>query len=114
MTGYKEELPTTYTEGNCFDGVNLFLIDYGFATAYKDKITGKHLPKQTVDNFRGNMVFASQSQMHFYSTARRDDIISVTFLLLYLLRNASLLNVDLSDKKIPVFEQFKKIRKAKD
>ena len=36
--------------------------------------------------------------MHFYSTARRDDIISVVFLLLYLLREGKLLNVNLSDK----------------
>jgi hypothetical protein len=52
--------------------------------------------------------------MHFYSTARRDDIISVVFLLIYLLREASLLNIDLSDRNISTFEQFKKIRKAKD
>ena len=52
--------------------------------------------------------------MHFYSTARRDDIFSVVFLLLYLLRGGSLLNVDLSDKSISTFEQFKKIRLAKD
>jgi hypothetical protein len=52
--------------------------------------------------------------MHFFSTARRDDIISVVFLLIYLLREASLLNIDLSNTNISTFEQFKKIRKAKD
>jgi len=52
--------------------------------------------------------------MHFYSTGRRDDIISVVFLLIYLLREASLLNIDLSDTNLTTFEQFKKIRKAKD
>ena len=52
--------------------------------------------------------------MHFYSTARRDDIISVVFLLLYLLRDGTLLNINLTDKNISTFEQFKKIRKAKD
>jgi hypothetical protein len=52
--------------------------------------------------------------MHFYSTARRDDIISVAFLLLYLLGEGKLLNVNLLDKNISTFEQFKKIRKAKD
>ena len=40
MTGFNENLPKTYTEGNCLEGVDLFLIDYGFATAYKDKTTG--------------------------------------------------------------------------
>ena len=55
-------------------------------------------------------MFGSQSQMHFYSTARRDDLVSVVFLLLYLLRGASLLNIDLSDKRFSTFEQFKRIR----
>ena len=36
MTGFNDELPKAYTQENCFDGVNLYLIDYGFATAYKD------------------------------------------------------------------------------
>ena len=52
--------------------------------------------------------------MHFYSTARRDDIISVIFLLIYLLRKGTLLNIDISDRNISTFEQFKRIRKAKD
>jgi len=36
MTGFNEKLPTDYVKENCFEGVKLFLIDYGFATAFKD------------------------------------------------------------------------------
>jgi hypothetical protein len=35
------------------------LIDFGFATRYIDKKTGKLLPKKEEENFRGNMVFGS-------------------------------------------------------
>jgi len=59
MTGYNQKLPKTYIKENCFEDVKLFLIDYGFATAYRDFTTGKYLSKVEVENFRGNMVFGS-------------------------------------------------------
>jgi len=43
MTEYNHKLPKTYIKENCFEGVKLFLIDYGFATVYRDLITGKYL-----------------------------------------------------------------------
>ena len=59
MTSYADELPDEFIEQNCFEKVNLHLIDFGFATRYSDKVTGKLLPKKEVENFRGNMVFGS-------------------------------------------------------
>jgi len=45
MIGFSEKLPEEFTEDNCFANVNLYLIDYGFATSYTDKHSGKLLPK---------------------------------------------------------------------
>ena len=45
MIGYNESLPEKYSKYNCFEKVNFFLIDYGFATSYIDRKTGKFVPK---------------------------------------------------------------------
>ena len=67
------------------------LVDFGFATRYMDECTGKHIIKQEVQTFRGNMMFSSAYQMDFKTTSRRDDIISLLYLLVYLLNQGSLL-----------------------
>jgi len=36
---------------NCFEGVRLYLIDFGFASQYTDFDTGKFLPKKLVKCF---------------------------------------------------------------
>ena len=59
MTGFDQKLPEEFTHDNCFASVNLFLIDYGFATSYIDKNNGKLLQKVQLENFRGNMQFGS-------------------------------------------------------
>ena len=38
---------------------NLVLIDYGFATAYLNN-SGDHLPLEEMENFKGNLIFASE------------------------------------------------------
>lgn len=47
------------TDDNIFEDHQVNIIDFGFATRYKDKKTKEHLEKEEVDVFRGNMVFAS-------------------------------------------------------
>jgi len=49
-----------------------------------------------VSCFRGNLLFSSQSQLDFYNTFPRDDIISLAFLMIFLLRDGSLPNIDLN------------------
>ena len=57
----------------------LKLIDLGFCTRFNDE-AGKHLPVTTI-NFRGNFQMASPHQLQLRSTSRRDDLISLVYLL---------------------------------
>ena len=41
------------------DDFNLVLIDYGFATEYLNNF-GDHLPLEEMENFKGNLIFASE------------------------------------------------------
>lgn len=74
--------------------LNVNLIDFGFATQYAVRVEEsrqmKHIKKHQVKTFRGNMIFSSHNQLCFDSTSRKDDMISLCYLLVYLVRGGSL------------------------
>ena len=61
------------------------LIDYGLCTSFLDK-DGNHIGQQYRKDFLGNFAFSSKHAMHFKMVSRRDDLISLTYLLIYLLQ----------------------------
>ena len=65
---------------------SVILIDYGMATSFLDK-NGNHLKKDQVDTFKGNILFASLSALEFNQPSRKDDLISLCYLMLYLLND---------------------------
>jgi serine/threonine protein kinase len=65
-------------------GLQVVLIDYGFSTFFVDK-DGNHIDKsETVETFQGNLLFASLDQLNFKMTTRRDDMISLAYLFMFL------------------------------
>ena len=64
MVGYNNK-PIKGCKFDAFQNTSLHLIDFGFATRFADKSTGKHLPQSDVDTFRGNMIFGSLNQLNF-------------------------------------------------
>jgi serine/threonine protein kinase len=69
--------------------INFVLIDFGLVKKFnKVEKNGKvkHVSEQEeVENFEGNLLFATPSQMCYKMTSRRDDLISVLYMILYLL-----------------------------
>ena len=65
------------------DPQNIYLIDYGLATKYKDK-------KEFLSKFSGNFIFASPNSCRGNSKSRRDDIQSLIFLYGFLMNNCKL------------------------
>lgn len=90
---------------NVFRDNSVNIVDFGFASTYIDKLTGQHLDQVDVDVFEGNMVFSSLNQLSFKSTSRRDDLISLFYLLVSLLHGDKLPVFGI-DKEEPVAEQF--------
>lgn len=69
------------------NGLHIVLVDFGFANFYVDK-EGNHIDQsETVETFQGNLLFASLEQLNFCKTSRRDDMVSLGYLLMYLLNN---------------------------
>ena len=67
-----------------FSQCSIHLVDFGYATKYQDNL-GKHIKEDTIENFRGNLMFASSSSLDFCTTSRRDDLISLCYILIFLL-----------------------------
>ena len=116
MIGYSDSLMASdATLSECtdiFEKCTVNLVDYGFASPYLDKVTGRHIHKQEVETFRGNMIFASLNQLNFKITSRRDDVISLCYLLIYMLNRANLPGIDLT-RSYDRNQSFKQARSAK-
>lgn len=69
-----------------FDMYNVNIIDFGFATPYIDSKTKQHIKKEEVEYYRGNFLFSSINHLKFRATSRRDDMIALFYLLIYLLK----------------------------
>ena len=79
------------TRGNLDEDPEVYLIDFGFSDKYVYCPDNEHISEsETVDFFQGNMLFASVHQMDFKKTSRKDDLISLFYLLIYMLNNQSL------------------------
>ena len=68
-------------------GIKATLIDFGFATKYQDSQTKEHFEQQTLDSFKGNLTYSSLNLMDFLSASRRDDFISIFYMLATILNN---------------------------
>lgn len=55
--------------------------------------------------FRGNLEMASLNQLKFYTTSRRDDLISLFYLLVYMLKEGNLPGI--SDITGDIAQDFK-------
>ena len=79
------------TNGCMDNDPELFLIDFGYSSKYLNKDGKTHIAESEVlDEFAGNLTFASHHQMDFYKTGRRDDMISLFYLLVYMLNKNDL------------------------
>ena len=62
----------------------LKLIDFGLATRYLDD-NGKHIKKEKRKKFVGNLALSSSHAMKFNAVSRRDDLISLCYMLIYII-----------------------------
>ena len=79
------------TKGDLHAEPEVFLIDFGFSRKFQQKDGQNHIEEsKTVNVFLGNMLFASDRQMNFLETSRKDDLVSLFYLLIYMLNAQSL------------------------
>ena len=79
---------------NILEGKGLFLIDFGFCSQFKDQSTGKLHACHYLKKFRGNLRYASADQLDFKSTSRKDDLVSLCYMLVYLANKGKFLDTE--------------------
>lgn len=62
------------------------LIDFGISEKYRDK-NGAHVPAKPNAGFQGSLNFVSASVMSGHNAGRKDDLISLCYLILYLVED---------------------------
>ena len=81
--------------------IKVHLVDFGFADKFISEDTRKHIDeKEQLDMFQGNLMFASLDQMNFYKTSRKDDLLSLFYLMVHLLNNDSFVCKNDDEKKL--------------
>lgn len=92
-----------------FERNNVNIVDFKYATPFINTKTFEHLEQEDVDVFKGNMVFCSTDQHNFKSTSRRDDLISLFYLLVFLMQKGKVpaLHVDHQNDLSNEFERVK-------
>ena len=63
-----------------------YLIDFGLSRAYIDERTKFHYPQRPDQSFKGNLVFCSNNVLSGIQASRRDDIISTSLILIFLIK----------------------------
>ena len=60
------------------------IIDFGLVKPWRDPATQEHVKKKRERFFQGNMIFASKNAFNLFTQSRRDDLMSLCYLLIYL------------------------------
>lgn len=82
------------------DQILIKLIDFGLATSFIDA-QGMHIKREQTSDFKGNLAMSSIHAMNFETMSRRDDLLSLTYVLVYMCQGQlDFLNVD------PNIEQY--------
>ena len=87
------------------------LIDFGMAKPYLSKCD--HLEQTVLTEFSGNLIFSSQYQMDFKSTSRRDDLISIFYVLMWLLCDQTFIGLNLPNENASLKYKFHTIKTYK-
>ena len=82
--------PLYTSKDDFFESIQINIIDFGNATSYIDDKTKEHIEKGRLETFRGNMELGSLNQMKFHTTSRRDDLISLFYLLIFMLKGGQM------------------------
>jgi serine/threonine protein kinase len=107
---HRDVKPENFVMGIGEESNTLYLIDYGLAKCFKTP-DGKHIPPREGKSLTGTVRYASIHTQMGKEQARRDDLESLLYVLIYFLRGGDLpwMNLKIQDKKT----KYNKIKEKK-
>ena len=91
---------------NFLIGINdpnvIYVVDFGLCKKYRSSKTGKHILPKLTGKFNGTLRYASSNVVRGKESSRRDDLISLGYMLIYLLQ-----------RKLPWPNSFKGLTRQK-
>ena len=81
---HRDIKPDNFVMGLGSNSKFLFMIDFGFATTYRDPNTLAHVPFQKDVNIIGTPRFSSINTLKGFTQSRRDDIESLGYVIIYI------------------------------
>ena len=108
---HRDIKPSNFLMGNDLNTFNnLYLIDFGLATKYRDSANSNHYKMIKGKKLIGTVRFASVNAMNGLSQSRRDDLESIGYVLIYFLKGKlPWQNLLIKNKE----ERYEKIREIK-
>ena len=64
----------------------IYIVDFGLCKKYRSSKTGKHILPKLTYKFNGNILYASPNAIKGKESSRRDDLISLGYMLVYLFK----------------------------
>ena len=98
---YRDVKPENFLIG-IKDPNAIYVVDFGLCKKYRSSKTGKHLLPKLTGKFSGTLIYASSNVLKGKESSRRDDLISLGYMLIYLLK-----------RDIPWNSSFKDLNKEK-
>ena len=98
---YRDVKPHNFMIGNNDPNV-IYIIDFGLCKKYRSSKTGKHILPKFTGKFNGTVKYASFNAVRGKELSRRDDLISLGYML-----------VNLIKKELPWNSSFQKLSKEK-
>ena len=98
---YRDVKPENFLIG-IKDPNAIYVVDFGLCKKYRSSKTGKHLLPKLTGKFSGTLIYASSNVLKGKESSRRDDLISLGYMLIYLLK-----------RDIPWNSTFKDLNKEK-
>jgi serine/threonine protein kinase len=102
---HRDVKPDNFMVGTCGTSGQVFLIDFGLSKRFEDPRTQVHIPFVSGKNLTGTARYASVNAMRGFEQSRRDDMESLGYVLVYLLKG------DLPWQGIPARTQKEKLEK---